>query len=167
MINLTAERKKEIRAKFDQEVLHSERRSSDYFDPEDYDDDNDEIVFNKDAFERENDPAGVDWGGYLTVDPWANSCGNMELCGVSDGSLPVKEPDEMAYWLTLIKKTFKKYDLGNLFISFPSDIKTGKPLNSYRTIGKACERAGFKRVARSKNPYHHSHYQDTYLIYGG
>ncbi len=141
---------------------------TDYYNDYDKDDDedNNELVFSEDAHERENDPTGVSWGGYMAMDTWNSSCGNLILTDISDGCLPFKHSDEMSYWIKLIQKTFKKYKLGNLFLSFPSDVKTGKPLKDYGVIAEAMEKAGFKRIARAVNPYHYDHFQDTYKIHG-
>lgn len=165
MIKLTQKRKAEIRKQFKQEVMYRSRRSEYDLWGRNAADDDKTPRFHKDANNIENDPEG-NWGGYMSVETFPGSCGNGELVDIANSKLPVKTPDEMAFWLQLIKKTFKRYHLGNLFTAYPCKRATGKPYEEYTIISKALKKLGCKRIARSVNPYHKRNYQDTFCIHG-
>lgn len=157
MAALSEKRKKELTEKFNNEILTYVNYTYDLKGGTDKEErfevDGDNIL--------ENDS----WGGYSSICSWAGSCGNQEWIGIADNELSdFKTGEEVAYWLSLIKKTFKKHQLGNLFLSFPCDAYTGKPLKLYSKIAKAVAVLKLRRLTRAVNPNHRNHFQDVYMV---
>ncbi len=105
-----------------------------------------------------------DWGGYTEANSWNHSCGNTEWGNVSNDQLPYSDPDEVAYWLQLMRQRIEEKKLGSWFLAYPSWVENGKPMPGYEVIAAALKKEGIRRLTRAINPNHRDHYQDTYLL---
>jgi hypothetical protein len=114
-------------------------------------------------------PYDRNWGGYVTIEQFPASCGNYELCCVSDSSLPTfcKNAAERAFWLKMLIDEFTKCDYGCLFVSVPASTKTGRTMRPYTKIAKAMELLGIKHISRAKNWNHPTHFSDVFCLVGG
>lgn len=156
-MSLSKKRIKELEETFDRQVLS--------FQSWKWDDEKQEEVVSWKPMTDAQQVLESSWGGYSNMCSWPGSCGNQEWCAISDNELgDFRDGEEVAHWLKLMKKAFKKYRLGNLFLSFPCSVTTGKPLKRFSKIGKAVKLLRMRRLTRAINPNHTDHFQDVYLL---
>ncbi len=107
------------------------------------------------------------WGGYTSMRMWPGSCGNKEWISLDDAHLPsfTKTHQELAYWITLIRRAFRKYRLGNCMVAIPTKAHRDEFMREYLLISKAIRHMKLPLVARSKNPNYRDHWQEVYLLF--